>query len=681
VLGTARVQCYDRRVRPRSPEEISLHTEAAGSAPPDAFGPFRVLHQIGAGALGPVFRAYDPEQDKLVAVKLFRLDLPPERVHEFVASLERIIAADLTHSAIAAPLATGIVQASAYLAQDFVAADSLDTVVREHGPAPAGEALRIVTQLAGALDFAAVVGIVHGALHPRDVLICPDDVRLTGLGIARALESAGAQAPVRRPYAAPERADGASPDRRADVYSLAALAHELLWGRRMTASGSETASSLADLAGARMDALRAAFTRALAEDPGARFGSALEFAGALKDSFIQSSVVSPRSSVVTPQSTVDGRLSPVAERPPSVERPLPPDNYRATTDVSRLSAPDSRADLLPLEIPTVPDDAVPPMQITAPPPAPVAQAPAGDDDLVLRRGAEARFDDVEIASPVAESVVPPPPVVDAGLADRSMHRGPVADPSPAVKDAPAVDAAPADPPAKPARTLKVPPAGDLTDLPHPATLPHLAHSAHHVDNRSAIWPLSLALMVGIALGFAGGYWLGQSGTQNEAGIAASATAGSETEVPIRPDAAPERPAEMPPVSAAPPAAVPSAVEPSAAPRTPPPVETAKPKADPVAVARTGRITVRTNPAGARVLIDGKDVGKTPLTIPNLARGTHNVRVMRDGYASMDRRVVISAGDPTTTLTLNLARTPAARGAAPATTPAANAARDQSSLLV
>ena len=149
---------FRRRSAPGPPRSFSLHTEAAGSAPPDAFGPFRVLHQIGAGALGPVFRAYDPEQDKLVAVKLFRLDFPPERVHELVADFERMIAADLTHSAIVAVVATGIVQVSPYLAQDFVAADSLDTVIREHGPAPAAEALRIITQIAGGLDYAGVVG-------------------------------------------------------------------------------------------------------------------------------------------------------------------------------------------------------------------------------------------------------------------------------------------------------------------------------------------------------------------------------------------------------------------------------------------------------------------------------------------------------------------------------------------
>src|SRR5262249_40439867 len=73
------------------PEESSLHTEVSGHAPDDAFGPFRILHQIGAGVLGPVFRAYDPENDRLVAVKLFRLDLPPDRAHRLVARLEEFI--------------------------------------------------------------------------------------------------------------------------------------------------------------------------------------------------------------------------------------------------------------------------------------------------------------------------------------------------------------------------------------------------------------------------------------------------------------------------------------------------------------------------------------------------------------------------------------------------------------
>src|SRR4029077_17135609 len=131
-----------------SRQESRLHTEAAGSAPPDAFGPFRVLHQIGNGALGPVFRAYDSDRDRLVAIKVFRLDLPPERVHQLVAEFEQLIAAELQHPVIAAPRAAGIDAGNnAFLAQDFAAADSLDIVVRENGRAQLANTLRVASQL------------------------------------------------------------------------------------------------------------------------------------------------------------------------------------------------------------------------------------------------------------------------------------------------------------------------------------------------------------------------------------------------------------------------------------------------------------------------------------------------------------------------------------------------------
>ena len=61
-------------------EEVNLlQTEPPGTARQDACGSFRVLHQIGAGALGPVFRAYEPVEGKLAAVKLFRRDSPPDQ--------------------------------------------------------------------------------------------------------------------------------------------------------------------------------------------------------------------------------------------------------------------------------------------------------------------------------------------------------------------------------------------------------------------------------------------------------------------------------------------------------------------------------------------------------------------------------------------------------------------------
>src|SRR4051794_33745823 len=186
------------------------------------------------------------------------------------------------HPALAAPLATGISGVSAFLVQDYVAADSLDLAVREYGPAPVGDALRVAALLAGALDFAAAVQVTHGALHPRDVLLSSDDTRLTGLGITRALETIGVVAPVRRPYTAPERIAGTEWDRRADVFSLAALMYELMWGRRVSGLGAKAASHLTAIDGADLVALKQVFARALAERPDERFATALEFAEALR---------------------------------------------------------------------------------------------------------------------------------------------------------------------------------------------------------------------------------------------------------------------------------------------------------------------------------------------------------------------------------------------------------------
>jgi len=91
----------------------------------------------------------------------------------------------------------------------------------------------------------------------------------------------------------------------------------------------------------------------------------------------------------------------------------------------------------------------------------------------------------------------------------------------------------------------------------------------------------------------------------------------------------------------------------------------------------GRVVVRSTPAGARVFIDGRDQGRTPTTIRNLRRGTHRVRLVREGYATEERRIVITPANPAQSVTVALARTravePPARRAAepPARTPAPN----------
>src|SRR5262245_17588704 len=134
------------------PRSHLLHTEPAGTAPPDAFGPFRVLHQIGAGTLGPVFRAYDAERERLVAVKLFTLDIAPDAAHRLAAAFERLSAAELWHPALVLPVTVGVAGVNAFLATDYVAADSLDAVVRERGVMAPIDAIRMAHDIGGALD-------------------------------------------------------------------------------------------------------------------------------------------------------------------------------------------------------------------------------------------------------------------------------------------------------------------------------------------------------------------------------------------------------------------------------------------------------------------------------------------------------------------------------------------------
>jgi eukaryotic-like serine/threonine-protein kinase len=537
-----------------------------------------------------VFRAYDPERERLVAIKLFKLDLPPERVHQLVAAFERLIAARLTHPTLSAPRAAGIADVAAYLVQDYIGAESLDLAVREHGAAPPADALRVAVQVADALDCAASVNIFHGALHPRDVLLSSDDTRLTGVGVARALEQVGVTAPVRRPYTAPERMAGAFWDRRADVFSLAALIHELLWARRVSALGADAGAALTPLEGGDAAALRAAFARALAENPEERFATAREFAEVLTRAFPGVSVASAPVAVAQP-----------AKRGSRME--LEP---RLPLSVSENKAEDAVSEDKALSI---------------------------FEDESIKPSAE-RYEEVDIDTVADERHV------SVGVEEEEPVTGPV---------------------------------GLITGH-DPAALTPLDRA------RSAVWPLVLALTVGLAMGFAGGYGVGSHDR-----TPAAASAGREfTESAVadtpKKDAETARGAER----AEAPAAVAAPAKESTGPNRPAPAPTAstgrKPDT-PAATAATpsatesGRLLIRSTPDGASVSVDGRDYGKTPATVRDLARGPHQVRVTRDGYAAQERRVVLSSSRPSQSVNVAMVRTPApspsgsaAAAAAPAGTP-------------
>ena len=258
-------------------------------SPPSAFGTYRVLHQIGSGVLGPVFRAYDSQNDRLAAVKTFKLMLVPEDAARFAERLRAIVDAPPAHRAIIRGVEAGLDRSTPYLALEYAPGDSLDVLLRQSGAWPAVRALPVLREIAAAIDASWATGTGHGALHPRDIFVAfgPSDVRVTGFGIGQALEAVGAKAPVRRPYSAPER--GTEPwDIRADVYSLGVVAFEMLSGQRPVGPDDEASALAADLPADARAAVRRVLGVAMSGAPADRHESATAFVVALANVAVES---------------------------------------------------------------------------------------------------------------------------------------------------------------------------------------------------------------------------------------------------------------------------------------------------------------------------------------------------------------------------------------------------------
>ena len=241
------------------------------------------MHQIGTGVLGPVFKTYEPSQDRLVAVKAFHLDITPEQVRVLIESLERFVEAGFSGPGVVSPIAVGLEQDVPYLAQEYVAAESFETAIRHYAPTTLESALPLISQIAAALDSVHGQGVVHGAIHLRDIFVAPDDLRVNGFGLVQTLEDLGLSAPIRRPYTAPEMIAGREWDGAADRFSLAAIAYELLTGRRIAGTGEQMSNGVRSIDGlSDLDHVEEVFSIALADDPESRYSSAMGFVAALE---------------------------------------------------------------------------------------------------------------------------------------------------------------------------------------------------------------------------------------------------------------------------------------------------------------------------------------------------------------------------------------------------------------
>ena len=200
------------------------------------FGAYTVDRDLGAGRFGPVFRAHDAD-DVPVVIRTFAQSLSAEQRDRFMAALNALCDAPLEHPSIARPVACGLTEEGRpYVVHAYLAGTPLSAFTTAPDRRGIDDIVNRLTYLAGALDFAAAVGVVHGALTDADVIMSSESAGVSGLGLVQALELAGVA--------------GFRARREEDIAALMAIARNLLGGLASPAvesllSGAVPSSALA----------------------------------------------------------------------------------------------------------------------------------------------------------------------------------------------------------------------------------------------------------------------------------------------------------------------------------------------------------------------------------------------------------------------------------------------------
>ena len=252
---------------------------------------YELVEQVAAGSMTSVWRGHDRVLGRDVVVKVLHPDLAADARFRGSFHDEAVHAARLTHPNIVALYDTGEQEGVNYIVMELVQGATLRDVVSAHGPLPPARAARLASEIVNALEYAHQTGVVHHNLKPTNILLCDDGtVKVADFSIARAATDDGDSGRTGEllavgGYLAPELADGAFADERADVYGLGACLFEMLTGRSPSVGGSSRdgnppLSPRAIRAGVPRE-LDAVVLKAMSPDPRDRYPTAAAMAAAL----------------------------------------------------------------------------------------------------------------------------------------------------------------------------------------------------------------------------------------------------------------------------------------------------------------------------------------------------------------------------------------------------------------
>jgi len=207
----------------------------------DRIGRYKVVRELGRGAMGVVYHAIDPNIGRPVAIKTIQLGekrTPDEqqRLRERLFREARS-AGILSHPGIVTIYDVEQQDDLAYIAMEYVDGPTVDQWLSEQRAVPPEWMFSILAQTANALDYAHQKGIVHRDIKPANIMIAADGTaKITDFGIAKINASEQftmTGSIVGTPhYMSPEQVQGLAVDGRSDQFSLAVIAFEMLTGEK-----------------------------------------------------------------------------------------------------------------------------------------------------------------------------------------------------------------------------------------------------------------------------------------------------------------------------------------------------------------------------------------------------------------------------------------------------------------
>ncbi len=199
------------------------------------FGRYRLVELLGRGGMGEVWRAHDTVIDRTVAIKTLLPHFAQDKTFEQRFRREARAAARLEDPHVVPIYDVGEVDGRLYVAMRLVNGQDLQTLLKE-GPLGPERAVRVIEQIASALQAAHKVGLVHRDVKPSNILVTNDDFAyLIDFGIARAagetgITSTGATIGTWS-YMAPERFSSGNIEPSSDIYSLTCMLYQCLTGQ------------------------------------------------------------------------------------------------------------------------------------------------------------------------------------------------------------------------------------------------------------------------------------------------------------------------------------------------------------------------------------------------------------------------------------------------------------------